>query len=602
MKDFKGMSALKLAFSLLKPREKKRYLLALGAQSALSFLDLVGVALISLIGSLAIRGVQSLGPGNRVNQVLGFIGLENQSFQFQIAALSGLALLFLSSKTILSYIFTRKLLKFLAIIGAKLTSELINKTLSSGQLLLQEKSRARIQYSTGDGVTAMTVGILGLFSSLVADSFLLIVLVFGIFLVDPYSAITTLIFFGTIGAVLYLGLHKKARLLSRRVVELNVSSSDTLFEAIGAFREIYVRNRRRYYLEKFSILKEELALKSAEQALLPNLSKYAIELSVTIGTLLVAGIQFTTQDSSRAAASLALFLAAGSRLAPALLRIQQGSIQIQANSSMALPTAELLDEYSNTPFLKEASRSAYGSDGKFNPSVSLRNVSYRYPNSPTYALQEINLEIIRGEMLAIVGPSGSGKSTLVDLILGILTPTAGSVELSGISPNEAVSIWPGKIGYVPQYVNLLNDSVSRNLQLGFTDGEIDTNLMLQALELAQLSELELELNIGENGSKLSGGQRQRIGIARALLLKPDLLIMDEATSSLDSETEFAISTALENLRAKVTLIVVAHRLSTVKSASRIAYIEDGWMKDTGTFAEIRARIPAFDSQAKLMGL
>jgi ABC-type bacteriocin/lantibiotic exporter with double-glycine peptidase domain len=205
-------------------------------------------------------------------------------------------------------------------------------------------------------------------------------------------------------------------------------------------------------------------------------------------------------------------------------------------------------------------------------------------------------------MLAVVGPSGSGKSTLVDLILGILTPTAGIVELSGISPNEAVSIWPGKIGYVPQYVNLLNNSVSRNLQLGFTDGEIDTNLMLEALELAQLSELELELNIGENGSKLSGGQRQRIGIARALLLKPDLLILDEATSALDSETEFAISTALENLRAKVTLIVVAHRLSTVKSASRIAYIEDGWMKDTGTFAEIRARIPAFDSQAKLMGL
>lgn len=602
MKEFRGASALTLAFSLLKPREKKKYLLALGVQSALSFLDLVGVALISLIGSLAIRGVQSVGPGNRVSQVLNFMGIENQSIQFQISVLSVLAVVFLSTKTILSYIFTRKLLIFLANISAKLTTELINKTLSSGQLLLQEKSRAKIQYSTGDGVTAMTVGILGLFSNLVADLFLILVLFFGVLFVDSYSALTTLIFFGAVGGLLYLSLHKRARLLSRRVVELNVSSSDTLFEAIGAFREIYVRNRRKYYLEKLSALKEELALKTAEQTLLPNLSKYAMELSITIGIMLVAAIQFTTQDSSRAAASLALFLAAGSRLAPALLRIQQGSIQIQAISSSSFPTAELLEEYRDTPFLEDTKYGFEDNLGSFNPSVFLRNVSYRYPNSAENVLQRIDLEIIRGEMLAVVGPSGSGKSTLIDLILGLLTPTTGVVELSGISPNKAVSIWPGKIGYVPQNVNLLNDSVSRNLQIGFKEGEIDEDLISEALSLAQLSDLELDLNVGENGSKLSGGQRQRLGIARALLLKPELLILDEATSALDSETESAISTALDSLRGEVTLIVVAHRLSTIKVASRIVYIDGGWIKDIGTFEEIRERVPAFDLQAKLMGL
>lgn len=600
MKAF-GVSQIRLALALLNNSEQKKYFFAVFAQSILGFLDLLGVGLISLIGSLTIRGVQSLEPGNRVSVILEILHLNDNSFQSQVAILAIIAVALLSVKTILSYLLAKKLLHFLANIASNLSAILINKTLSSGHLSLQGKSRAEVQYSTGDGVTAMTVGILGLLSNLIADFFLLAILLLGIFLVDPNSATITFVFFGIIGGVLYFSLHKRARTLSKRVVELNIEGSNTLFEVLGAFREIYVRNRRNFYSEKLSSIKREFAHKNAEQTLLPNLSKYAIELSVTVGTMIVAGVQFSTQDSSRAAASLALFLAAGSRLAPALLRIQQSSIQIQSNLSLAGPTFQLISEYKNLPVLLEENLEEVPVSD-FIPEVFISDLDFSYRNNEKYELSNVNLRIHEGEVCAFVGPSGSGKSTLVDVILGLIEPTSGSVSVSKVSPRKAISIWPGKIGYVPQQVNLINGTVSDNLEIGYPKGTFSVDSMRAALNLARLEDIDLDLQVGESGSKLSGGQRQRLGIARALLLNPKLLILDEATSALDTETESAISSSLEMLRGKVTIIVVAHRLSTVKSASKIAYIENGIVSAIGTFEEVRAQNPSFDTQAKLLGL
>lgn len=602
MNAFSKTSAIRLSIAVLEPKDRRKYFFAIGAQSALAFLDLIGVALVSLLGSLAIRGVQSQGPGNRVSSVLAFLNLDGLTFQNQVSVLSVVAVALLSTKTILSYLFTRKLLMFLSLKSANISSNLINKTLSSGHLAIQEKSKAQIQYSTGDGVTAMIVGILGLSSNLIADLFLLFVLVSGIFVVDPYSAITTMAFFGSVGVILYFGLHKRARKISKRVVELNIEGSQTLFEIIGAFREIYVRNRQKYYLEKLTAIKREHAINTAKQTLLPNISKYAIEMSVTLGTLLVAAIQFSTQDASRAAASLALFLAAGSRLAPALLRIQQSSIQIQSNASLAYPTISLLDEYEDIQPLGNTQNIAGANDPEFDPTVELVDIGFTYPQSSNPAIENVNLTLPRGELVALVGPSGSGKSTLVDLILGLLEPSVGTVKISRIDSADAIKRWPGRIGYVPQSVNLINDTVERNLELGFSPGSISHDLKLKALKDANLDSLDLNYEVGENGSKLSGGQRQRLGIARALLFEPQLLILDEATSALDSETEFAISESLNSLKGKVTLLVVAHRLSTVKNADNVVYLDNGKISAVGTFDEVRVQIPAFDSQAKLMGL
>ena len=213
-----------------------------------------------------------------------------------------------------------------------------------------------------------------------------------------------------------------------------------------------------------------------------------------------------------------------------------------------------------------------------------------------------------GQSVALVGRSGSGKSTLADLILGVLEPDAGTVSVGGLPPGNAVSRWPGGIGYVPQDVMLVNDSVRNNVALGLHRDLIDDDRVWEALSRAHLADFfseqpdSLDIQIGERGLRLSGGQRQRLGIARALFTRPRLIVLDEATSALDAETEKAITTTLAELENDVTTIVVAHRLSTVRHADLVVYLRDGAIDAAGTFDEVCALVPALQRQAELMGL
>jgi ABC-type bacteriocin/lantibiotic exporter with double-glycine peptidase domain len=207
-----------------------------------------------------------------------------------------------------------------------------------------------------------------------------------------------------------------------------------------------------------------------------------------------------------------------------------------------------------------------------------------------------------------VGPTGAGKSTLADVILGIIRPASGTVQLSGLDPERAVVTWPGAIAYVPQDVAVLSGTVRENVALGYPDDQIDDDWVWEALEKAQLSTFLLELRegldtvVGEHGVKLSGGQRQRLGIARALYTRPKLLVLDEATSALDAQTEQHISTTLEAVGSEVTRIVVAHRLATVRESSLVLFIDGGRLIAKGSFEEVRQRVPAFERQAHLLGL
>ncbi len=213
-----------------------------------------------------------------------------------------------------------------------------------------------------------------------------------------------------------------------------------------------------------------------------------------------------------------------------------------------------------------------------------------------------------GEIVAIVGPSGAGKTTLVDLVLGVLEPSEGEIYLSGISPLSAIDSWPGALGYVPQDVVINEGSVASNIALGYSDFQIDLELISESLKVAQLDSTILNLadgiyeELGEKGNKLSGGQRQRVGIARALYTRPKVLVLDEATSALDADTELAVSAAIEKLRGNTTVLMIAHRLSSVRNANKVVYMDSGEIRMVGTFDEVRRRIVDFDRQAKLMGL
>jgi ABC-type multidrug transport system fused ATPase/permease subunit len=238
----------------------------------------------------------------------------------------------------------------------------------------------------------------------------------------------------------------------------------------------------------------------------------------------------------------------------------------------------------------------------------LKEVTFAYPGSLGIAVDDASLSIGQGEIVAIVGPSGAGKTTLVDILLGVISPDSGSVFISGLNPQLAVAQWPGAISYVPQDVVITNGTIRENVAMGYPKLLASDELVYRALETAQLKklvqslDLGLESYVGDRGAKLSGGQRQRLGIARALLTNPKLLVLDEATSALDGETENQISSAINELKGSVTVVLIAHRLSTVRSADRVIYMQNGKILAEGRFEEVRERVPNFDEQARLMGL
>jgi len=235
-------------------------------------------------------------------------------------------------------------------------------------------------------------------------------------------------------------------------------------------------------------------------------------------------------------------------------------------------------------------------------------VFFAYSDSEAWVLDDVTLAVEVGRSLAIVGPTGAGKSTLADVILGVLQPAMGEVNIGGLPPLSTFATWPGAVAYVPQDVAMTNGTVRDNVALGLPFEAIDDNWAWDALERAHLADFlrrnrdGLDTVIGEHGIKLSGGQRQRLGVARALYSRPKLLVLDEATSALDAETERAIAMTLAALEGEVTTVTVAHRLATIIHCDTIAYLESGKITALGTFDEVRASAPNFDHQATLLGL
>jgi ABC-type branched-subunit amino acid transport system ATPase component len=369
-----------------------------------------------------------------------------------------------------------------------------------------------------------------------------------------------------------------------------------------------VRNRREYYAREIRTLREGLANASAEIQFMPNISKYVIESSVIIGAVFISGIQFVINDAAHAVSTLAIFMAAGTRLAPAVMRMQQSIITVKTNIGSAGPTLDLIDFLGNSEKTFIVSDKVETEHLGFEPSIKVSNLTWTYPNSNTPALQDINLEVKPGEFIALVGPSGAGKTSLVDAILGVLPSSNGSVIISGMTPLEAVKHWSGAIAYVPQDVLISDGSVRQNVSIGFPDSEATDDLVWEAIEMAQLKVFvqslpnELDSQVGERGTRISGGQKQRLGIARAMFTKPKLLVLDEATSSLDGQTESDIADAIQALKGIVTVVMIAHRLSTVRDADKVIYLDRGKILSIGSFQEVRSEVPEFDRQAQLMGL
>jgi ATP-binding cassette, subfamily B, bacterial PglK len=403
-------------------------------------------------------------------------------------------------------------------------------------------------------------------------------------------------------------MNVRAQKLGYLLSELSILSNQKILEVLESYRESVVGNRRNYYSREIRKLRLNLADVMAEMQFMPNISKYVIESGIVVGAILVAGVQFALLDARQAVATLSVFLASGTRIAPAVMRLQQNLIQIKSGIGSARPTLLLIESLENVQESIDVVDSVNVAHHGFIPKVGVENVSLSYPGMSELALDKINFDLLEGESLAIVGPSGAGKTSIVDVILGVLTPTSGDISISDSLPLEAISKWPGAIAYVPQDVKVINGTIRENVSLGYPVDLALDNLVWDALNLAQLKDFVealprgLDTSVGERGAKISGGQRQRLGIARAMFTKPKLLVLDEATSSLDGLTEADISDAIQALHGSVTIVMIAHRLSTVRNSDQVIYMDKGKIVAKGNFEEVRKAVPDFDHQAQLMGL
>ena len=593
---------------ILSSSDRKKVIAVVAIQISFGLLDLAGVALVGILGALAITGVQARPPGDRVSMVLQFLNLDDNTLQSQATLIGLIAAALLISKTIFSVIFIRKTIFFLSRRSASISANLTSRVLAQPLMQVQSRSMQQTLYSVTSGVDSIAMGVLGTTVVLISDTSLLVILAMGLFIVDPVVALSTFIVFASIAYFLYRLMQVRAVRLGEEVRYLSIESSEKILEVLNSYREIVVRNRRSFYARELGSIRYKLADVVAERAFMPNISKYVIEITVVIGSLSIAALQFAVNDAARAFAVLAVFMAASTRISPAILRLQQGAVSIKSSIGSAGPTLDLIEELKTLNFDSGKVDHLDFEHTGFTGEINLENITLTYPTKRTPAVKGISLRIKPGQVVSFVGPSGAGKTTVIDVILGVLEPDSGIVHMQGLSPLDAIKLWPGAIGYVPQDVMISNGTIRQNVCLGYSSNDVEEHDVWQALEVAQMAEFVRELPegldtpVGDRGTKLSGGQRQRLGIARAMFTKPKLLVLDEATSSLDGTTEASISEAVHNLKGGVTIVMIAHRLSTVKESDVIHYLAKGKLEMSGTFDELRKNIPEFDKQAQLMGM
>jgi ABC-type multidrug transport system fused ATPase/permease subunit len=601
-------SILIRALKILPRKDRTKVVLVAVIQIVLSFLDLIAVALIGILGSIALTGIQSGQPGDRVSFVIKLLHLSDMQFQKQVAILAVISAILLISRTVFSVIFIRRIFLFLSNKGAEISSNIVSRLLNSNLMTIQRQPDQDLLYQITLGVNAVSLGILGNATTLLADGSLLLILMIGLFIVDPLIALSSVILFGGLGLMLYINTNKMARSLGEEYTRFSIQSNQEILEVLSTYRETLVKNRRSYYSQRISSTRYKLSSATAALQFMPHIGKYIIESGIVLGAILVSGIQFWMQDATHAVATLSVFLASGTRIAPAIMRIQNGALSFRSQMAGADSTLKLIRSLSHIQPVAQVSDNLETLHKGFTSKIEVKNANLVYPSGGANALSNINLHISEGQFVAIVGPSGAGKTSLVDTLLGVIPLESGEILISGVPPLEAISQWPGSISYVPQDVAIANSTIKENVSLGFPGEEVADNAVREALIVAQLNDYvqtlpeKFETQVGERGAKLSGGQRQRLGIARAMYTKPKLLVLDEATSSLDGQTESDISDAIQNLRGDVTVVMIAHRLSTVRNADKVVYMKEGSILAVGTFEEVRAKVPDFDSQASLMGL
>lgn len=593
-------------FELLDKSQKRKFKSLVFIQALLSFLDLAGVLLLGLLGTLSMTN----GDLNYKEFPLKVLGITSDSLTKNslLVLLLTSALIFLVGKTVLSIYLSKRILRFLSNCGVQITNELVGKLLSKRYKEIHSRSSQELVYCLTTGVEVITLRVLATFAIVVSDLSLVLVLSVSLLLINTYLAIGIFVLFSFVGLVLNKIMNANANKLGNLRSKLSIQISETIVEATRSFKELFVKNRLGFYGAKIREIATDSAKVNAEINFLPYVSKYVIETSLIIAAVFVGLFNVVFLSLEDAIPTVVVFMAAGSRMAPAVLRIQQGFVIISNALGESRPTVDLIHSIADTKANLQFQEKANLNHLEFSGVVEVQNLFFKHDENESFEIADLNVSIPPGTLFAIVGPSGGGKSTFLDLLLGILEPNSGSVLIGGIPPSQAFRRWEGAVSYVPQDATIATGTINQNIQMGF---DLDFKMRYrveESLNSAQLGDFVRSLDqgidsqVGQLGMNLSGGQRQRLGIARALYTNPKLLILDEATSALDAETESELTDSVLGLRGSTTVIVAAHRLTTIRNADVVAYIDRGQIVSIGTFEEVVNSVPDFERQSGIFGM
>lgn len=497
------------------------------------------------------------------------------------------------------------MLKFTNMRSFTLSKRLLENYLKQPYVYFLSKNSATLAKNILSEVDTVVVHVLRHLFDMLSRSFAMFFVLALLFLVNPVLAICIAVVLGGAYMLIYAFVRRRLSIINDAHALATEQRFRIANETFGGIKEIKLQGCENVFLESYAKPASDLAIHAAMGQIISDLPRYALEVIAFGGIVLIVLYLLATNSSvNDMMPLLALYAFAGYRLMPGLQAIFGALTSIKAHThALEVLYHDMVKEKWPTP------STLTESDEKlcFKNKLSLRSISYNYPRSQKIILNNLTITINAGESIGIVGSTGAGKTTLVDIILGLLEPTAGNciVDDVAISSNN-LRQWQANLGYVPQHIYLSDDTIANNIAFGIERDAVDLKRVEQAAKLAALHDFIMTdlpsgyaTEVGERGIRLSGGQRQRIGIARALYRDPQLLVFDEATSALDSITETQIMESIYNLSGKKTLIIIAHRLSTLVSCDKIIVLEKGAMQDIGTYAELIARNHNFQRLAKV---
>jgi ABC-type multidrug transport system fused ATPase/permease subunit len=547
--------------------------------------DIVGVLLIGLI--LA-RSVGSLGSSTTAtkSKLSEYLAVFDNFTLLEIAAFATAAFI---SKSLFSAFLTKIMLDDLAQIEVSLAGKAFQYMLKNISWTIKTYSKSDINYLLKTS-TSSAIQMLAAYVVMVSELFFLSAMFISFFIVDAKITLFIIVYFALIAVFLHNYLGKRFKAAGIKSVTNEISATTVIFDTIQSYREVVALKREAYFLEKFKNYKFNVAKASFDIQFLSALPRYILESSLLLGALGIISISLRSGNIQQSAESIGIFLTGSMKIMTSLLPLQTYFAQFKNQVEIS---QKFLDFEEQTKNNREVSNSNQSSGKTFSVNepvgIEIKNLEFNYGDIANPVLKDINLKIEPGQFVAFIGPSGSGKSTLADLIIGINEPFLGEIDYFTKSLNK-INGDNISFGYVPQNPGRIYGTIKENIGFGLDD--IQDDLLAQAIDDAHLSDVVnnlesgFEFHTGEQSDDLSGGQMQRIGLARALYSKPNILLLDEATSALDVEIEAAVSKSLEKLRGSCTIVVIAHRLSTVKNADVVFVVDEGKILAHGKFAEL----------------